>query len=193
MIWRDRVTYKEQWTSRTLKTINRTLTIRNVGENYRRPIYSVSMRALNSLISTFPSLLVSASSIIALSSSSVRISPNLLIICRSSVFVMNPSLSRSMSLKASSTLSNSSIWPSFIKNREHTRSLDLSSHEGEELIEGDLVVVILVVLTDHLLDFIISRILTKRTKENLELFTIKASLVFAIKELEGLLVFADLQ
>ena len=71
--------------------------------------------------------------------------------------------------------------------------MDLSSHEGEELIEGDLVVVILVVLTDHLLDFIISRILTKRTKENLELFTIKASLVFAIKELEGLLVFADLQ
>lgn len=71
--------------------------------------------------------------------------------------------------------------------------MDLSSHEGEELIEGDLVVVILIVLTDHLLDFIISRILTKRTKENLELFTIKASLVFAIKELEGLLVFADLQ
>lgn len=71
--------------------------------------------------------------------------------------------------------------------------MDLSSHEGEELIEGDLVVVILVVLADHLLDFIISRILTKRTKENLELFTIKASLVFAIKELEGLLVFADLQ
>ena len=71
--------------------------------------------------------------------------------------------------------------------------MDLSSHEGEEIIEGDLVVVILIVLTDHLLDFIISRILTKRTKENLELFTIKASLVFAIKELEGLLVFADLQ